>query len=553
MIKVGFLVDSYIQPMWVYRMIEEIIKSGDVEIALIIKNDNAELKKKTSLQKIIEQRKNLLYQLYVGIENKISKPAYNAFELKDISELPGITQTPVLHVKPIQKKYIDIFEEEAIQKIAGYNIDVLVRLGFRILSGKILTIAPYGVWSYHHGDNRVNKGGPAGVWESLLRWKETGSILQILTEDLDNGKVLYRSWANTHPYFINQNLNKFYWKTASFLPRMLTRLNRIGANNFFEEIKNKNSGIEFYSNRLFKKPGNFEFSRLIISKIFSLGYYAIWRMFNFEQWILLYSLNKEAQPSTSLFRYKKMIPDKSLFWADPFIVYKDNRYYIFIEEYVYKTNKGHISVIEMSEDGSYQAPKKILDKPYHLSYPFTFEYEGEYYMIPETEQNKSIELYKCTSFPDQWEFVMNLMDNVYACDTTIEVRDGRLWLFSCMKKYEGDSCHDELFLFYSDTLFTKNWIPHAKNPIVSDVKNARPAGPLFYQNGKTYRPSQDCSGVYGKKININEVIVLNEKEYEEKIVSTLEPNWNKKIHRTHTFVSQNKLSMIDGFLNRSRF
>ena len=48
-----------------------------------------------------------------------------------------------------------------------------------------------GVWSYHHGDNRVNRGGPAGFWEVFEQWDVTGSILQVLSEELDAGKTLF--------------------------------------------------------------------------------------------------------------------------------------------------------------------------------------------------------------------------------------------------------------------------------------------------------------------------------------------------------------------------
>ncbi len=39
-------------------------------------------------------------------------------------------------------------------------------------------------------------------------------------------------------------------------------------------------------------------------------------------------------------------------------------------------NKGHISVIRMDEQGVYSEPVKVLERPYHLSYPFVFEWEG---------------------------------------------------------------------------------------------------------------------------------------------------------------------------------
>ena len=33
--------------------------------------------------------------------------------------------------------------------------------------GKILDIFHFGILSFHHGDNRVIRGGPSGFWEVL--------------------------------------------------------------------------------------------------------------------------------------------------------------------------------------------------------------------------------------------------------------------------------------------------------------------------------------------------------------------------------------------------
>ena len=82
-------------------------------------------------------------------------------------------------------------------------------------------------------------------------------------------------------------------------------------------------------------------------------------------------------------------------------------------------------------------------------------------------------------------------------------------MFTNIKENEGASSFDELFLFYADELLTNHWKPHPKNPVVSDVKSARPAGSLFFYNNKLYRPSQDCSFRYGYATVINEIIEMN--------------------------------------------
>jgi hypothetical protein len=105
----------------------------------------------------------------------------------------------------------------------------------------------------------------------------------------------------------------------------------------------------------------------------------------------------------------------------------------------------------------------------------------------------------------------------------------------------------ELFLFHSDRLLGGHWNPHPANPIVSDIRNARPAGSLFVKDGKLIRPSQDCSEAYGHAIHLNEIEALSETEYCEKTLLTLDPDWDDKVLATHTYASCRDLTVIDAF------
>jgi hypothetical protein len=171
-------------------------------------------------------------------------------------------------------------------------------------------------------------------------------------------------------------------------------------------------------------------------------------------------------------------------------------------------------------------------------------------MIPESNNNKTIELYRCIEFPYKWEFKMNLMKNITAVDSTLFYYNNKWWLFCNMVEYEGASKNDELYLFYADEIETTNWTPHPLNPIVSDVTNSRPAGEIFIYNGKIIRPAQNSAYYYGYGMTMNEIVVLNEKEYKEKKIDSIYPNWDKNILRTHTFNHKGDLTIIDGRLRR---
>jgi hypothetical protein len=235
------------------------------------------------------------------------------------------------------------------------------------------------------------------------------------------------------------------------------------------------------------------------------------------------------------------------------VIKKDGTIYIFIEEYLYKNHKGRISMIEMDTEGNYKNPVPVLDTDYHLSYPFVFENENKYYMVPESAANNSIDLYECIDFPTTWKLKMSLMQNVKAVDTTLFFYEGKWWLFTGLASHEGAFPEVELFLFYSDDLFSTEWKPHPLNPVISDVTSARPAGKLFTRDGKVYRPSQDCSKWYGHGFNLNEVVCLNEKDYVEKKLSEVKPNWDPALSGTHTFTYTDDFIIIDATYRKRKF
>ncbi|WP_276372803.1 hypothetical protein [Chryseolinea sp. H1M3-3] len=548
-IRVGLLIDDFLIPFWAFRMIENISSSSFAEVVLIVKKKSSSNKRSSFIRKIQKNYHLFFYKLYRKIEDNLFKITPNAFEYKDLK--PLIKTSQVLEVTCIEKNFSDYIQENDIRQIKGLDVDVFVRLGFRILRGEILKASKFGVWSYHHGDNKVNRGGPAGFWEVFGRKREIGSVLQILTEDLDGGKVLYRSWSTVHR-LLNHSLNIFYWKTSLFIPRKLKELFESGEHAFRQKLTSENEKLEFYSHPLFTAPRNSKFLVLFFSHYWDWLKLNVWKLFNFEQWILLYAFNKRGI-ATSVFTYKRLIPPRDRFWADPFVIYEEGKYYIFLEELIYKKQKGHLAVMEIDANGSYKLPTVILERSYHLSYPFIFKYEGEYYMIPESTENSTIELYHAVGFPFKWEFCMNLMENVSAVDTTLFIKDNKFWLFTCIKEIEGAAMSEELFLFCANELFTNTWESHPLNPVISDVKYARPAGRMFYHNGKLYRPSQDSSYKYGYSTVINEVLVLNEREYQECKVSEISPNWATDVKATHTLSFDQNLTVIDAAINRKKW
>jgi hypothetical protein len=188
-----------------------------------------------------------------------------------------------------------------------------------------------------------------------------------------------------------------------------------------------------------------------------------------------------------------------------------------------------------------------------MSYPFIFKIDGAFYMIPETSRNRTIQLFKCTAFPDKWEFERNLMTDLSAVDSTVFYHAGKWWLFTSIDQTDNSVGNStELFLFFTDDIFSAEWHGHPLNPVISDIRNARMAGKIFVENGMIIRPSQDCSVRYGRGFSLNQITKLSMEEYEEKEIIQVEPFWDKNIRGTHTFNFDKDFTVIDIYSFRNR-
>ena len=143
-------------------------------------------------------------------------------------------------------------------------------------------------------------------------------------------------------------------------------------------------------------------------------------------------------------------------------------------------------------------PASALTRAYHVSYPFVFRHRDDIFMIPESLENETVDLYRAVDFPSGWVLEQRLLSGVYAVDATLFEESSRLWLFLNLAE-PGASLNDELHV-YSSASLVGPWVAHPENPVVSDVRRARPAGRIFRHGGRLIRPSQDCSHGYGTAV-----------------------------------------------------
>ena len=438
---------------------------------------------------------------------------------------------------------------EDADALRGTRLNVLLYLGEeRRFAGSILSVASEGFWFFQHGGLPPYEGAPGGFWETMAGEPIVEACLLSATEAA-NPRRICGAVLVTNASSVARTRASLYWTSTSFPSRALARLRRPEPSP--RSLDNAaRPGTRLTGTRPPLTSSNLMLARYLPGHMARVSRTTLKKLAGNEQWSLAVSWgNQDAVPLLS--KVCTIQPPGDRLWADPHVLHRGDRYHVFFEEALFSRGRGHIAVLSFDESGVIEPARTVLERPYHLSYPFVFEYESELFMIPETSQNSTIELYRCVDFPTGWEFVRNLMTNVRAVDSTVVCYRGLWWLFTFLR-HEGAIPHGELFLYSSDDPVGGTWRPHERNPVVSDERRARPAGPFFVHSGELYRPSQQCTPDHRYAVCINQVNVLTRDEYEETTLACLRPEWDHGLAGMHTLTRIDNVSVVDALRWRSR-
>lgn len=459
------------------------------------------------------------------------KDHYEHFDLSQIVDR-------VIEVRPLVSRsgHVHRFSDEDIAKVKALDLDLLIRCGQGILRGGILHAGRLGIVSFHHGDNKVNRGGPAGFWECYYQWPQTGFIIQRLTEELDAGDVLVRGFFGTR-YYYSLNQAHVYKKSLAHLKNLLKKVASTGS------LPQPDRAPAPYSNVLFRAPNLAQcivYGCKLLGRLSSKGMARI--LLPSEKWGI--SVLSSKWDESVFWRSTEASPPRGRFWADPFVYAREGRTFCFVEDFVCKTGRARITALEIS--GTRIVERGIaLEEPFHLSFPFLFEYQGELYMCPETCEAGQVRVYRCVEFPLKWKLEKILMDGVCAVDSMLFRKEGKWWMFTTIDESgTGDHC-SELYLFSSDSPLSTAWVPHPQNPVRIDSRGGRNAG-LIVEGDKIFRLAQ-CQGFdrYGHSLLVHEIKELSESRYVEEVVATIGPHFRKGLLGTHHLSTDGKTTVID--------
>jgi len=267
-----------------------------------------------------------------------------------------------------------------------------------------------------------------------------------------------------------------------------------------------------------------------------------------------FSLQNPKRVSNPVLSSRNVKEVEASFVADPFMIIHDGKYYLFFEVMNKESGKGEIAYAESIDCLKWTYKKRIISERFHLSYPNVFEWEGSYYLIPESSEDYSVRLYKASRFPDKWEYKCKLLTDAPYIDPTVFRYTNKWWM------YVSTPENDVLNLYYSDYLIS-GWKPHRLNPIVHSNKTiSRPGGKVFSYNNKLYRLCQDCDPYYGIQLFAIEITRLSENEYTEvqiskkTVLSKGDADWNRAgMHHADLHLINNKwISLVDGLNKRTK-
>jgi hypothetical protein len=573
-LRVGIMCPGTTFPAWQAMAIKHLVANPGVEIALLIVDRNATRSSQRSddiqerplrvrLAQAVRDRE-VLRKLYGRLTWFFLRPLLRTYrfwqgvsffrrywrrtirmmpceEPVDLSEL--LTGVPVIGCRTERRgRFSQYFFPADLDAIKQYDLDLILRFGFNIIRGAILTLPRYGVWSYHHDDHLRYRGIPAGFWEIYYGDTWNGAMLQRLTDKLDDGVIIRKEYFRTIQHSYAQNLNHLYMESAKWPAQACQALLQGFAPGLFREPARSRAPI-------YKVPSN----RQMVWYLAKLAMYKVQHHYQDlfgtspvgeGNW----AIGVIRKPVDSLLPWnippqvQWLVPPPGRFFADPFLIRKDHIYYIFFEDFNYRTDKGHIGVIETRDWLNFSEPRVVLERPYHLSYPCVFEHDGRFYCTPEQYQSREVVLYEAEQFPDRWVPRTVLLQDFAGVDPTLLQHEGRWWLFLTN---QDTGYADNLYLFYADSLFGP-WRAHARNPVRRELGKVRPAGRPFLLDGRLLRPSQNCSRTYGESLILNHITALSPSEFEERPVIELEAkaDW-PYAERLHTLCALGDVTLID--------
>ena len=529
-LRVGVSVDSLTLPLWAARVLRAIETSDFADVVLIMVGS-------TSSRTYVGP--GLATRSWRRMDERLfgTRCAHpDAFRLTvcSLRSQPNVIQC-------IHESASPQVTEEVVNGIRAAELDVVVHLGSEAAHPSLLAVARYGTWCFANDDQSFAE----------LFW----TMYQNRPVIEDNIQVSCGSQhcsipgpcLSVDPLSFFRTYSNICWKRSDQLLSNLAELHRVGFRCIGQHLAKRPRTPQ-------PRPRATDFVRLAPRLLARTVEEEFRKRIMRERWFVAFRKVVNTEEIAGRTSFTVLWPPDGRFYADPFVCERDGKTHIFFEDYSYNDSKAVISFVEIDRDGACSQPHVCLQEDFHLAYPSIFAWNGQIFLLPETKNKRTVQLYRATDFPRRWELAQVLLPDIAVADSTLLVHDGKFWLFtsgvgSADPWFDADS---ELFLFFSESL-DGPWQPHPRNPVVADVRRSRCAGQLFYLGKHLIRPAQDCSSCYGHAVVLNRIEILSTTEYREVPIGRIGPEWMSGNRGTHTFNHSQHYEVLDGRTLISRY
>lgn len=246
-----------------------------------------------------------------------------------------------------------------------------------------------------------------------------------------------------------------------------------------------------------------------------------------------------------------VLPHTNEYWyADPLLWEKDGKEVVFLERVNRKTGIGCIAYADIT-NGSWEEPTPVIEESYHMSFPMCFEWNGELYMIPETEMSRSVNLYRCVEFPHRWEKVLEFLKGQRLVDSVVWNKDeNRVRILASEYNPEDDfyTRYHEYELYYKEGIIDAIDLGRMSDTY---TLKSRMAGPVIEGKTPLVPIQRSTSGIYGYSVQF----CAKEENVPGKLSGELLPeDFNEIRHKNgigskllgvHTYSQSSHYEMID--------
>ena len=150
-------------------------------------------------------------------------------------------------------------------------------------------------------------------------------------------------------------------------------------------------------------------------------------------------------------------------------------------------------MLRQGSDGHWALDRVALDDLEHRAYPHVLASDDGLLVTPDSGRSGGVDIFLDRGPVVGLARVGHALEGIPASDPTLLWQDGHYWLFVTVTG-QGMSPWDELHLYRASSV-AGPWLPHPQNPVVADVRCARPAGRIF-RHADQFDPTR--SGLLGR-------------------------------------------------------